>query len=295
MLDQLLGRAELKKRITELEAENERLKLQAESADESRAEAVSARQEAEERVNRLEDRITQLEDCIQRADGDDQSVEYRGRGELRGGRLDAVLARLRSVETEPEGALTAMVQTDPPATVTETLSERAALARRSAPCLVLADDEQVVSVALSPPRTPESFTTWGDSFELQESWFRPTEQLTFALVRSDLFAMGEYDGSELQGAASFESDVRDKHSKGGFSQARFERRREDQIDDHVQRCRETLQDRSPETLILVGDAQVIDSLSALADETATVDASGDPDEALRSAFRSYWTTKLYLL
>lgn len=295
MLDQLLGRAELKKRISELEGENKRLRLQAESADESRAEAVSARQQAEKRVNRLEDRVTELEDRVQRADSKDQTVEYRGKEQLRGGRLDGVLARLRSVETEPEGALTAMVGTDPPATVNKTLGERAALVRRSAPCVVLADDEQLISVALSPPRPPEPFTTWGDSFQLQESWFRPTEQLTFALVRSDLFAMGEYDGSKLRGAASFESDVRDKHSKGGFSQARFERRREDQIDDHVQRCRDRLQDRAPETLIVVGDAKVINSLSKLADETATVDASGDPDEALTSAFHSYWTTKLYLL
>jgi hypothetical protein len=295
MLDRLLGRAELKDRIAELETENERLRRQAESADESRAEAVSARQEAQERINQMEDRITELEDRVERAGEDERGVEYYGTAQLRGARLDEVLARLRSLETDPEGALTAMVRENPPAAVTETLGERAALVRRSAPCLVLADDERLVSVALSPPRTPDPFTAWDDGFQLQESWFRPTEQLTFALVRSDLFAMGEYDGSQLRGAESFESDVRDKHSKGGFSQARFERRREDQIDDHVQRCRETLRERAPETLIVVGDAQIVSSFSEEADETATVDASGDPDEALRSAFRSFWTTKLYLL
>lgn len=295
MLDRLLGRAELKERIAELEEQNERLKRQAESADESRAEAVSARQQAEERINRLEDRIAELEDRVERSSEGQRQLEYRGTETLRGGRLDEVLSRLRSVETEPEGALTAMVRDDPPASISETLGERAALVRQSAPCLVVADDACLVSVALSPPRAPEPFTTWDQQFELQESWFRPTEQLTFALVRSDLFAMGEYDGSQLQGAASFESDVRSKHSKGGFSQARFERRREDQIDDHIDRCREAIQAQDPETLIVAGDAKIIGALSDLADETATVDATGDPEEALTSAFRSFWTTKLYLL
>lgn len=295
MLDRLLGRAKLEERIAELESDNERLRRQAESADESRAEAVSARQRAEERINRLEDRIAELEDRVERSGEAERTLEYRGTETLRGGRLDEVLARLRSVGTEPEGALTAMVRDDLPASVTETLGERAALVRQSAPCLVVADDARLVSAALSPPRMPDPFETWDEQFELRESWFRPTEQLTFALVRSDLFAMGEYDGSELRGAASFESDVRSKHSKGGFSQARFERRREDQIDDHVDRCRSAIRERDPETLIVVGDTAVVDALSDLADETTTVDATGDPEDALESAFRSFWTTTLYLL
>ena len=295
MLDRLLGRAQLKERIAELEEDNERLERQAESADESRAEAVSARQEAEQRVNRLEDRIAELEDRVERSGSDQRTLEYRGTETLRGERLDEVLARLRSVETGPEGALTAMVSDEPPSSVTAALGERSALVRQSAPCLVVADDAGLVCAALAPPRTPEPFATWDDGFELAESWFRPTGRLTFALVRSDLFAIGEYDGSELQGAASFESDVRSKHSKGGFSQARFQRRREDQIDDHLDRCRETIREHDPETLIVVGDAKVVGALSDLADQTATVDATGDPDEALETAFRSFWTTKLYLL
>lgn len=295
MLDRLLGRASLKERIAELEEENEHLQRRVESADESRSEAVSARQRAEEQINRLEDRIAELEDRVERAGGDARTLEYRGTESLRGQRLDEVLARLRSVETGPEGALTAMVRNDPPASVSEALGERAALVRQSAPCLVVADDAQLVSAALTPPRTPDPFSTWDEQFDLRESWFRPTDRLTFALVRSDLFAMGEYDGSQLQSAESFESDVRSKHSKGGFSQARFERRREDQIDDHVERCRDAITERDPETLIVVGGAKVVDALADLADETAAVDATGDPEDALASAFRSFWTTELYLL
>lgn len=295
MLDRLLGRASLKERIEELEEENEHLQRRIDSAERSRAEAVSARQDAEETVNRLEDRVEELEDRVERLQGEDEDLTFRGTEELRGGRLDEVLARLRSVETEPEGALTAMVEDEPSDVVHDILGDRTGLARRAAPCLVLTDDAGVVSVALDPPRAPEAFTEWGDGFRLEASWFRPTERLTVALVRSDLFALGEFDGRELTGAAGFESDVRAKHSKGGFSQARFERRRDQQIADHLDACREAIAERAPETLILLGDAEAIESLADVADETATVDASGDPEEALAAGVREFFTTKLYVL
>ena len=61
MLDDLLGRTELKERIAELEAERERLQAQLDAERERRSDAARARQDAEERVNRLEDRIADLE------------------------------------------------------------------------------------------------------------------------------------------------------------------------------------------------------------------------------------------
>lgn len=295
MLDELLGRADLKRRIEALAEEKERLQRRLDSAEESRAEAVSGRQRAEERVNRLEDRVTELDDRVERLQGDEADLEFRGRETLRGERLDEVLARLRSVETGPEGALTAMVEASPPATVSDAFGDRAALIRRATPCLALTDDAGLVSVALAPPRAPDAFAAWDDRFRLEDAWFRPTGRLTFALVRSDLFALGEYDGRKLADAETFETDVKSSHSKGGFSQSRFERRREQQIDEHLDACRDAIAERDPETLVLVGDSEAVGELADLADETATVDASGDPDAALTAAFHEFWSTELYRL
>jgi peptide subunit release factor 1 (eRF1) len=295
MLDRLLGRASLKDRIAELEEEKHHLQRRVDSAEESRAEAVSARQDAEETVNRLEDRVEELRDRVDRLQGGDADLDFRGREELRGGRLDEVLGRLRSVETGPEGALTAMVEGEPPEAVHDALGDRAALVRRAAPCLAVVDDAGLVSAALAPPRAPDPFAEWGEGFDLDASWFRPTGEVTVALVRSDLFALGEYDGSDLTDAESFEGDVRSKHSKGGFSQARFERRRDQQIADHIENCREAIEERDPETLVLLGGREAVDALADLADETATVDASGDPEAALAAGVREFWTTDLYLL
>lgn len=331
MLDSLLGRAELKARIEELETENGRLRERLDAESERRAEAVTARQDAEERGNRLEDRIAELEGRVERLDGDgaDPDLDYRGaerlRGErLRGERLDAVLSRLRSLSAGPEGALTAMVGGDseglrrsPSSDITEprsgpvsdrtppesraagadgpgTLPDpvRESFGDRAPPALVCADDAGLVSVALSPPLAPDPFWEWGERFRLPEKWFRPVGRFGFAVVRSDLFAFGVYDGAERRSFEGFESDVMGAHSKGGFSQARFERRRDAQIDDHLDRCREALAD-APDPLIVVGERTVLGDVREFADRTAASDARGDPEETLAAAFHDFWTTRLY--
>ncbi|MFC6989388.1 Vms1/Ankzf1 family peptidyl-tRNA hydrolase [Haloplanus sp. GCM10025708] len=291
MLDELLGRAELKARIEELEEEKHHLERQLDAESERRSEAVTERQEAEERINRLEDRIEQLEDELDQQAAE-TTLDFRRRESLRGDRLAAVLDRLRSVDAGPEGALTAMVDDAVPDPVRDLLGDDAALVERAAPCLACVDDARLVSVALTPPLAPDTFVEWGERFRLDESWFRPVGRLAFALVRSDQFAFGVYEDGERRDLETVESDVKGSHSKGGFSQSRFERRREEQIAAHLDECREVLDRRDPDRLVLVGDREMVAELDGDADYTAAVDASGDPEAALDDAFRSFFTTRL---
>jgi peptide subunit release factor 1 (eRF1) len=294
MLDELLGRAALKDRIDELAEEKRHLERRLEAESERRADAVSARQDAEERVNRLEDRIAELEDRVERTgDGGAATLDYRGVEDLRGDRLAAVVDRIGSVDAGEEGALTAMVDDEVPDAVREAFGDRTPLVDRASPCLAVADDAGVVSVALDPPVAPAPFAAWGNGFRVDREWFLPTGEFAFALVRSDLFALGEYDGRERVATTTFESDVKGSHSKGGFSQARFERRRDGQIADHVERCEAALADRDADRRVLVGERTVLDDVEADAAATAAVDATGDPEDALDEAFYDFWTATLY--
>jgi peptide subunit release factor 1 (eRF1) len=294
MLDSLLGRAELKARIEELEEEKRHLERRLDAESGRRADAVTAKQDAEERVNRLEDRIADLEG---RLDEDEAAADLAPRGveSLRGDRLDAVLDRLRSVEAGPEGALTASVASSVPDAVTDLLGDRAPLVDRAAPCLVCLDDARLVSVALDPPLAPEAFVAWDDGFRLDDDWFHPTDGLTVALVRSDRFAVGVYEDGGLADVETVETDVKSAHSKGGFSQSRFERRRKDQIATHLDDCRAVLDRRGPDRLVLLGERTVLDDIDREAVAVEAVDASGDPAAALGDAADSFFTTRLTLL
>jgi peptide subunit release factor 1 (eRF1) len=295
MFDELLGRAELKGRIEELEGDVESLQDRLAAEQHRRAAAVEDRQDAQERANRLEDRIADLEGQLDRAREGEEAVAFRDTETLRGDRLAEVLDRLGSVATGPEGALTAMVEGSAPGAVRDLLEERAALVNRAAPCLVLADDAGLVSAAIEPALPPDPFVEWADGFRIDPAWFLPTGSFGLALVRSDLFAYGAYEGRERVDFEGFTSALTGEHSKGGYSQSRFERRRDEQIETHLADCRAVLEERDPDRLIVVGERTVIGAFPGLADHTATVDATGDPEDALGDAFDSFFTATLSLL
>ena len=295
MIDRLLGRAALKERIEELEEELHHTERQLEAEQERRADAASDKQDAEQRVNRLEDRIADLEGEVDRLRDDGDADRSVARTEtLRDGRLRAVLDRLDSVATDPEGAFTAYVEdgSDLPESVREAFGDRAALVSQAAPCLAVTDDAALVGACLRPPDPPEPFSTWSDGFEFDRAWFKPRGYFTVALVRSGLFAMGEYDGRERVAFQGFDSDLKSQHSKGGYSQARFERLRDEQIDNHLDRCRVAIEEADTDRVYVVGERTVLDEFDDLATVTATVDATGEPEAALDDAFREFWRVQL---
>jgi len=294
MLDDLLGRTELKAEIAELNEDIDSLESQLEAEQQRRADAVTDRQEAQERANRLEDRVEELEDRVQRLQSEEGGHEFRAERQLRGRRLDEILDRLDSVETGSEGALSAYIPDghDVPEAIRETVGERAGLVGRAAPCVVLADDAGLVSVCLRPSVTPKPFVEWDERFQFDRGWFQPRGRYTLALVRSDLFAMGTYQGDQRLAFHGFDSDLKSQHSKGGFSQARFERLRDEQIDDHLERSMAALAERDADPLYVVGERSVLDEFEEVADELASVSATGDPEPALSDAYQEFWTVQL---
>ncbi|MFT4923497.1 MAG: peptide subunit release factor 1 (eRF1) [Haloarculaceae archaeon] len=297
MLDDLLGRTELKERIETLEEEKEHLQRQLDAEQERRAEAVTDRQEAQRQVNRLEDRIEQLEDQVERLQSEDVDVTFREESTISDNRLEEILSRLDSVRTEPEGVLTAYVGDghDLPDVVRDAFGDRAPLIARAAPCLVVTDDAGLLGVCLSTPVAPEPFTEWSDRVQLDHAWFQPLGSHTLALIRSDLFAMGVYDGRDRTAFHGFDSDLTSQHSKGGFSQARFERLRDEEIDDHLDRCRAALEERTTDRLYVVGERSVLPEFGDVATVTEPVDATGDPEAALEDAFEEFWTVQMRTL
>ncbi len=291
-LDELLGRQSLKDRIDELEEECDRLESQLEAEADRRRDAVRGRQSAEERVNTLEDRVAGLEGELEEREGDTEPA-WAHVTQLRIDEVEAVLGTLESVEADPETLLTASVHATPTGPVRDVLEDAAGLIGRAAPCLCFVDEHRIIRAIVAPPRPPDPFQRWASTFKLDRSWFLPEANLTFALVRSDLFAIGRVDDASIAFRNGFGSDVIGRHSKGGFSQSRFERRRQEQIDEHLERCRTALASADGPR-ILVGDRGAIGRLSDLATATGLVDASGSPEEALARAFRDYWTSKLYI-
>lgn len=303
MLDELLGRAELKARIDELQSEldavreeNDRLEKQLTAAEQRRKEAVRNYQDAQEQLNRMDDRVAQLEGDLDRLKDEDRRVSFRYRTRLGHEAMTAVIDRLDAVTAPPDRVLTAVITDSVPPVAADRLGEHAGLLERARPCVFVLSEHHLLRVAIAPPLLPEASITWAETPALDRSWFLPTGEFTLALVRSDLFAMGQYSGATRTESTGFTSSVKSDHSKGGFSQARFERRREEQIDTHLDAVRDTLTESATRPLYLVGEAGILDRLTDLEPAaTAPVDATGAPESALDDAFDEFWTSTLHVL
>ncbi|WP_276998314.1 Vms1/Ankzf1 family peptidyl-tRNA hydrolase [Haloquadratum walsbyi] len=305
MLDELLGRAELKAQIADLKEKKHHLERQLAAEEERRTDAVRERQEAEREVNQLQDRIEGLEERVERlseSQTERDELSVRTTQDIRGARRKNILDRIRSVETGPEGALTAMVTETVPNEIRRLLDERSALVQRLAPCLVCIDDAGMIAVAIELTAPPTPFVEWGTTFRIEPQWVAPAEPVTVAVVRSDIFALGVYDGSTLTHVTDVTTDVMDAHSKGGFSQARFERRRDQQIEDHLEHAHEAIETHLTENsqiqtseVVVLGEKTVLGAFSDLAGRRETVDATGEPKSALEDAVDEFWTIRVSTL
>jgi eRF1 domain 2. len=118
----------------------------------------------------------------------------------------------------------------------------------------------------------------------------------FTVVRADVCAVGVYEDGDRTAFEGFESSVKSDHSKGGFSQDRFERIRDEQIDEHLAEAAELIEsqidDADPDRVVLTGEEAVVGELDELADHTASTDAGGDPEDAIEHGFADFWTTRL---
>ncbi len=307
MIDELLGRAELKARIEELEEENHHLKRRVEAEEERRSEAVSERQSAEATINQLEDKITQLEDAVSRARGSDsEALSFREVHRYRQAKAESLIERLNSYHAPPDGAYTGMIHdTDAiPDALREQLDDRVALLQRRLPCIVVVDDTGIISLSLEVPHPPNAFAGWDESFSLQKRWIQPTHrrQSIIALVRSDVFALCTYDGETIDTVDLTQTAITEQHSKGGFSQSRFERRRDQQIETHIDSARSTLKTFLTETdtelidtVVVLGEQTLLSDFDDLADHMETVVARGEPEKALQEAVTEFYTVRVSIL
>ncbi|MDY6780663.1 MAG: Vms1/Ankzf1 family peptidyl-tRNA hydrolase [Halobacteria archaeon] len=101
------------------------------------------------------------------------------------------------------------------------------------------------------------------------------------------------------------SNVKSKHSKGGFSQSRFERLREEQVEEHIDESVEEFEEMlensetEAEFTVVCGESNVVERFSdrlgtELRVETRAVDARGEKEELLRAGFERFWRTRLHV-
>jgi hypothetical protein len=157
--------------------------------------------------------------------------------------MDKLIKRLKTCRS-PEDDLLIAINADGVPNDANLLSEseKAALAIKSKRGLIVLKYPQLFTLLLVPPfPIPESSFVLGNTFQLD--WFQEMMETPVLVVSAHAgatFLGVAYSKEGFEIEEFVESQVKEKHSKGGWSQKRFERLREEDIKNHLDSVLEKL-------------------------------------------------------
>jgi hypothetical protein len=314
--------SELEQQIRELSAENQKLKTRVDKRGEKTKTAVARKQEVEEVLNRAQQRITTLENelTVLREESS-KNITFSGTYPLNRSRLTNIVFELGSMRSKPGTFHSIYLNT------TARTSDFEFGDTIDADCIHLFDqirsyngkvlfydEDHCISVAVVPPFVIER-SDWvtADAFDLAPlevmlahsstvcTLYAHAGRTVIGIVRG-----GGRDGDGDRGdgggfgvcAEIVRTGVQAKHTKGGWSQRRFERGRDQDVDYHIKKVQEKLQsmmDDPVEMIIAGGDLSLTRKMLAgmkVPVIEKRVDVDGNPEDI---ALKVVWAGRLYRL
>ena len=238
----LFGKKKLEDRVLELDAaraalerEKEEFMRTLEKREEKIRKLTSANQEANLALKAMEQKVAAVSlSPVAEADSGEEKLPRLWKPSKR--EMDMLLQRLKACSSPKDDLLVACFPGPVPEDVSLPLqAKKAALAVKSQRGKIILYYPQLFMLLLVPP------------FPIQESasWEGSTFQLDLFLEEAEtpVLVVSAHAGETFMGVAMsqegfevlefVESQVKEKHSKGGWSQKRFERLREEDIKNHV--------------------------------------------------------------
>ena len=267
----------LSSRVAELEFDLQGAKNQLEKKEALARQAVSDRQEAEARLNQELIRVQTLSHELESVRTESQNrLEFRGIENLSPAAVQAYLSKISSFRSPSEDLLTVYLPSGtslsavlPEKTLELVEEETRSLLDRletETGIVFFYDMHRMISEAIVPP-FPVTSSAWyiQNNFEtspLKENLSSGCRLLVLVLHAGESFIGFAPDACVFDTEEFIKSSVKEKHSKGGFSQRRFERLREEDIAHHMDKVFEALdkvlEENSPiDCVILNGDTPLI--------------------------------------
>lgn len=274
--DKLLGRESLKRRINVLEErienlqeEKKRLKEKTEKESKRAKEAVAEKQDLDEKINRQQDKIDSLKGRVNREEMVKDVVENKKeKYKLNQEGLISLLSKLSSIESDREDLFSIYL---PPGMSLGKLDREGSLRSEmrlnqlqkikdldSNTGKVMFYSEGLIELLFKPP-LPIDKEMWdkGEEF-IVEPLKKQMENEDIGLIFLSAGGSGvSYFGEESK---AVKSEIKGKHKKGGFSQDRFSRLRDEQVEKHlddVEKAIDELWESAPKYIVFSGSSKLV--------------------------------------
>lgn len=285
------GKEELENEIDKLQSHLFELELDVKTANTryeksaaSEKKALAAKQEAEEKLKAAEVRLLTLEHELEKQRiGSPGGMSFIRTDQFSKQRAEEFFLFLSSFEYPSASLLTVYVAAggtlegvqDHGSLIERMDGETLAMIEKVSSCtglvLFYSPDHLVNELIVPPLPLKRSYWTTGvtfDTFPLLESIKTNSSMCVLVAHAGESFVGYSLDSEEFDSFQVIKSSVKAKHAKGGFSQRRFERLRDEDIAHHIDKVRISLKDLfeefegSIDHLILAGDSQLAREIAA---------------------------------
>lgn len=255
---------ELEEEISRLEEERQSWKERFDSEKERRKKLSREKQEAEEELNRLKDRLRNAK-TQESASGEEELTGSEGFETIGFEKAKSLLRKLDSMESDEKDLVTVYSPED-----LEELEDLRGLKNSITSeqfSKIQSMEEFVAFLDQDTGNTVLKVTAFFESKFVLEEFFDVRDLLEFissekywVLVSAGETKVFREEGGEYEELERIKSRVDHEHSKGGFSQGRFERKRDEQVEGHVEKVRQVLKGLEEDDLYLLGDERLCKEL-----------------------------------
>lgn len=244
----------LEEKLEKAGEEKEKWENRFEAEKERRSKLSKEKQEAEEKINRLKDKLEGLNSSEEKKEVED-GEEKSEKKDLNFGEARKVIPKLASIESSEEDLVTVYHTGD-----ADDFDDLRGLKNSitgeqfnsiSDPGIYLFDEDQVFDIFMDCRPFFDAEWRSGGGFSLARvSEFMEQEKIWAKVSAGNSKVFRESNGG-LELVEHVKDRVNRQHRSGGFSQGRFERKRDEQIEGHLENLREVLPDE--EQVFLVGE------------------------------------------
>jgi hypothetical protein len=256
---------ELRNTVRRLEEERDALLKRVERAVERERRAVAAKQQVEEELKKLRGQLQNAQQKQAPEESGSERIRLRYL-EVSSERLMEILDELESFRSKKPRLTTVYLKpgTSLPVQIQNpSLSRAMGFVDSQSGYAIFYDESELLSLMIVPP-LPVAHCAWQQSTRFHTAALKNLFEMTDAILvliahAGESFAMLATP-FEVIDFREIKSSVKSKHGKGGWSQRRFERLREEDIKHHADKIKEEIQDfleEQPVHVICSGEQRII--------------------------------------
>lgn len=242
---------ELEEKIEELEKEKQKLENQYKAEKDRRSKLSRKKQEAEEKTNRLKDKLEGLK-------GEKEEIEEEETEGLEGISFEhgySLLKKLSTVNDEKEELVTVYCpgkfgKFDRRKDMKNSVGKEAFNELSSRKSFAAFMDEDLGNWLLETRPFFGEKMVISESFDISEFLEFIEREKFWVLLSAGNTKIYSEESGEFEEVEHLKSRIEEKHSKGGFSQGRFERKRKEQISQYLDQVREFVEGLGGEVFLL---------------------------------------------